>query len=583
MDEEGRTYPIPRGESLLLGGGSSRLYGLGKLAGKRVVVYLSELAVREGCEGIREAEAGDEEGRAARDAREGHGEAPFIAEDIPDRHLPDEVQAIPDRAQALEGDALPRPRSLGPHELRRAREELLESRRQGAGRRAGEGRGDGAYREGRHEGRGEGAYVVHEAIHGIDELGQEGKADEGAGHSSREGGARRVEEIEADDGGASIAQGLEGAYLGPLFLYEAGHAREAHEGRHEEEDDGDYLADLPYPLRVGREAVDAGVRVPVEDEPEAVAAGEVYRRPAEAPLGRVDEVAICGTEAVELLRVREQYGDLGVIPSRLVARGPVDDGEVHIEGEVPPHHEVEMCGAVAQAVRAPVPGDVEGTRRYAADFEVPRALGVPHVDRVAYGHGALGEVAGLCEAFAVALRKTTRDEFRPVDAALGGRNGENLDGLLSAVDEGEGVGGASRLHSPHAGKAADGRYLGLGEAYGRDDGEILAVRRVEIGVTGSLHIGTGGPDARVEARSEEDDEEDGDIAAGGLPDFSEEDGGEGPAGLHHSISFASEGSALCVTESTRPFLSLMTMSAMGAMARLWVMRTTVIPSALDVS
>ena len=90
------------------------------------------LAVDDVPDGIVQAEAHEEERRAARDADDRHEEAPLVAEEVPEGDLPREGDAAPQRRETLEQDALAGLGGAGKHE-RRGR--LAQARDHGSPRR----------------------------------------------------------------------------------------------------------------------------------------------------------------------------------------------------------------------------------------------------------------------------------------------------------------------------------------------------------------------------------------------------------------------------------------------------------------
>ena len=153
----------------------------------RVVVDVPVLPVHGAEKGGPEAEARDDESRAACDARHRHPEALLVAEEVPGRDLVVKVQPPPEGADILEKDPLTRCRGPGPHQAGRDLPQGLP---------AG-GRGAGACAEHRRQDAEEGdlrvrmelnvRHGVHDLVGREDHLGEKGVANGKAQEGSEEG------------------------------------------------------------------------------------------------------------------------------------------------------------------------------------------------------------------------------------------------------------------------------------------------------------------------------------------------------------------------------------------------------------
>ena len=94
------------------------VHGRDERDGNLIVRDATELIVHDGGDGIAQAEARNDEGRAAADAQQHHKQALFIAHDIADGDLVQEGQAVPYERDILEQDALAGLRGLRAHEIR---------------------------------------------------------------------------------------------------------------------------------------------------------------------------------------------------------------------------------------------------------------------------------------------------------------------------------------------------------------------------------------------------------------------------------------------------------------------------------
>ena len=107
-------HPVAR---LEVGAGRREVVGQGHRH-EVVAVHAVVLPGGQRVHGVLDGKAAHEQHRAAQDAEDRHEEARLVAEQVARRHLVEERHAAPQRADALEQDALAGLRGLGAHEAR---------------------------------------------------------------------------------------------------------------------------------------------------------------------------------------------------------------------------------------------------------------------------------------------------------------------------------------------------------------------------------------------------------------------------------------------------------------------------------
>ena len=206
-------------------------------------------------DGIPQAEARHQQGGTAADADEHHQETLAVAENVPQGHLVQEAQPVPQR-QVLQQDLLAGGGGLGADQLRR---DLL----QGAVA-AVPGHRQHHSGVGQHHRRTETPVeadlnvrgdVEHAAVGVPYDLGDHRAARQHAQAAAQDAAGTGVNQVLAHDGGAGEAQGLQGSNLGALLANHAAHGGDAHQCGDEQEehgqDPGHALDDLGVALQSG--------------------------------------------------------------------------------------------------------------------------------------------------------------------------------------------------------------------------------------------------------------------------------------------------------------------------------------------
>ena len=216
---------------------------------------LAKLVVDHVADGIADAHAGDQQRRAAADADDHHHQTLFVAKDVADGELVHERQPPPQRADALEQNALASLGRGGAQKLRRGEAQF-----------AAHGEPRGPHRAEQRRSQRQRAHApikhqfdlgkaIHDTVRHPDDLGEDCGAKEETDDAADGGGAAGIEDEFAHDGARSVAHGLEYADLRALLIDHARHRGHAHQRRHHEEeqreDHGDALDDLRIALEAG--------------------------------------------------------------------------------------------------------------------------------------------------------------------------------------------------------------------------------------------------------------------------------------------------------------------------------------------
>src|SRR5699024_1191191 len=113
----------------------------------------------------------------------------------------------------------------------------------------------------------EGGQVEHGGVGPPDDGGHAGKAQRHAGGTAQQAGGGAVDHILGGDLAVGVAQGLEGAHLGAVFFHHTGHGGACHQGRHQEEEDGEHPGDGLDAVGVLLIEHDGDDAAPVQDIP----------------------------------------------------------------------------------------------------------------------------------------------------------------------------------------------------------------------------------------------------------------------------------------------------------------------------
>ena len=219
--------------------------------GEVVGEHLAELLVHDVADGIVQAEAGYQQGGAARDAHHRHEEPLFVAEQVAGGDLVGELHPLPHRPHPLQQDALARLGGLGQHQggggLHQGGPAGVQGGRQGT--QDGRARSDGRVVHVK-----QAVYLRQSIHHGVgipDDGGEQIEAHQQAEHAACHGGGHGVDHILCHDGFFAVAQRLHGADLQPFLLHHAGHGGQGHQRRHQEEEHREYPGDGLHLLHVG--------------------------------------------------------------------------------------------------------------------------------------------------------------------------------------------------------------------------------------------------------------------------------------------------------------------------------------------
>ena len=229
-----------------------------------VMIELAILLVDDVVDGVLQPQAREQKRRTAGDAHDRHDEAALVAEEVARSDLPGERQAVPQRADALEQDALAGLRGTRQHEERRA----LAQRR-------GRGEPGGDYGDSHAEPRGSGRHGridrarptrngVDDRVGAHDEPGQKLRERDDADNRTNAACHDGVDEVLRGDARFAVAERLERADEHTLLLHHARHGGKRDECRHEEEQKREDLRDLIDAARVRLEALGADVLREVE-------------------------------------------------------------------------------------------------------------------------------------------------------------------------------------------------------------------------------------------------------------------------------------------------------------------------------
>ena len=218
---------------------------VGQADGRVVVDDGPKLQVDDVPDGVMQTKAHQKEGRAARDADDGHEQAPLVAKEVAGRHLPGEGEAPPQGTDALQQDALASLWCAGQHEGCGGLPEARGDGRPGGQEGHAHTQSTSPQGDGQVEGQGQAPerHRVDDRVGRRDDQGQDLREDRDAKDRADSRGQQRIEEVAAGNAGLAVAQGFEGAYLHAVIVHQARHRGQGHQGRHQEEDKG---KDVPY-------------------------------------------------------------------------------------------------------------------------------------------------------------------------------------------------------------------------------------------------------------------------------------------------------------------------------------------------
>ena len=218
--------------------------------GQVIVLQLGELDVHDVADGIPQAEASHQHGGAAGDADDRHKEPLFVAEQVADGDLVGKFQPPPQGLYVLQQDAFARRGRFGPHQFRRPIPQGAPQGAQGRQQHGGQNAARGHQHKGQVAAGPDGGQLVQHRIGVGDDPWQQGQEHRQAGGGPQHAGQGGIQQIFARDGAVGIAQGLQRADDAPVLVDHAGHGSGGHQGRHQEEEDGEHLGDGGHLFRV---------------------------------------------------------------------------------------------------------------------------------------------------------------------------------------------------------------------------------------------------------------------------------------------------------------------------------------------
>ena len=218
--------------------------------GQVVVGQLCGLLGDDGQQGVLEAEADEQQGRAACHTQHRHKEPLLIPEQVPGGGLLGEAHTLPQRGDVLQEDALACHGSPGQQQCCTF---FLQAGAAGTpGSQADDGGTDG-HAGGCHarvEPQGEGGQAEDQLIGVPDNAGEHQKAHHHTGHAAQHAGSKGIEQVLACNAGVGVAQGLQGAHLEAVLVHHTGHGGGSHQGRHQEEEHREHPGNGSHPVGV---------------------------------------------------------------------------------------------------------------------------------------------------------------------------------------------------------------------------------------------------------------------------------------------------------------------------------------------
>ena len=239
--------------------------------GQVAVVQLGGLAVEHGQDGILDAKADEQQGRAARHAQHGHEEALLIPEQVASRGLLGKAHVLPQRGDVFEEDALAGHRRTGQEQGGGLLAQAGAAGLPGGDADDGRTEQDASHGHAGVELQGEGGQAEHHGLIGLpDDGGEDDEAHRHAQDAAQDAGGQAVEQVLARNGCVGVAQRFQGAHLQAVLVHHAGHGGGGHQCRHQEEEHREDPCDGVHPVGILLKGDEAHGAVPVEDVPLAV-------------------------------------------------------------------------------------------------------------------------------------------------------------------------------------------------------------------------------------------------------------------------------------------------------------------------
>ena len=227
---------------------------------------LFKLIVNHIDDGVPESEAGDQQSRTAADTHHHHGQALAVTENIPDGHLVQEADAVPE-GQLFQEYLLSCIGSLGPDQL--CRDFLQRPAAAIPGDKEHHrciGKDNSAAEHQIKPKNNSVGNIKHDLIGLPEDRGEHDTANHNAQTASNNGAGACVDQILADDCPVAVAQSFQRTDLGPLFVDHPGHGGDADQGCNQQEEcrehPGNTLDNIG--CAVQRTVADVGVAVQKE-------------------------------------------------------------------------------------------------------------------------------------------------------------------------------------------------------------------------------------------------------------------------------------------------------------------------------
>ena len=223
------------------------------------------LVLDHGADGVPDAEPGQEQGGTAADAEYGHQHTPAVAEDVAERDLVQEAEAVPERGDALEQDLLTCCRGFRTNEPCRRLAQVAVADKDGrAERRREECRRAGGEEPPVEDVSCRALNRIQDAVYLPERERQEAGSEQKPNDTAEEGGAPRINEILRENGAVTVAERLQRPVLRPPLADHARHGRDAHERRDEEEEEREHFRHAGDDGGIVFETGEADVRQAVE-------------------------------------------------------------------------------------------------------------------------------------------------------------------------------------------------------------------------------------------------------------------------------------------------------------------------------
>ena len=155
-----------------------------------------------------------------------------MAEGIADADLAEKGEAPPERTDALQQDALAHGGSLRPDEFGRLLRQRRTAGKPGDKEASGHGNKQTGSEHPATEMKDQILILIHDVIGKPDDIRQTDGSGEEAQQAAQQGGEPGIEQILGHDDRRGIAHGFEGADLGALLIYHAGHGGDTDQGGH---------------------------------------------------------------------------------------------------------------------------------------------------------------------------------------------------------------------------------------------------------------------------------------------------------------------------------------------------------------